>query len=188
MTDSILQRVAGRDSAAMQECVQRYSSLVWSLVRRSVPVNADAEDAVQDIFVELWRCADRFDPAVAPEPTFVAMITRRRLIDRHRRTQRLPRVEALPEPTTLAGPDTIDMVETADQAARVTEAFAALRQDQREVLEMALLQGFSQREISKQKGMPLGTVKSLARRGMIKVRSMLRAEGGSFDDIEGVRP
>lgn len=182
MSESILQRVAQRDASAMQDCVRRYSALVWSLARRSIAIPTDAEDAVQEIFVEVWRCADRFDPNVAPEATFVAMIARRRLIDRQRRVQRTPKFEALPEPAALPAEQKVDMVEASDQAAKITEAFATLRQEQREVLEMALIQGYSQREIAEHKGMPLGTVKSLARRGLIKVRSMLKVN----PDFEGV--
>ena len=77
----VLPRVATGESAAVAECLNRYGNLVWSLARRSCPDVQAAEDAVQDIFLKLWTVADRFDPEIASESTFVAMIARRRLID-----------------------------------------------------------------------------------------------------------
>ena len=69
----------------MQACMDRFGGLVWSLARRVTRSTAEADDAVQEIFVDLWRSASRFDPSIANETTFVAMIARRRLIDRGRR-------------------------------------------------------------------------------------------------------
>ena len=85
---NVLHRVAAGDRAAVRECLARYGGLVWSLVRRSTSDAAEAEDAVQEIFVDVWQSASRFDPAVASEATFIAMIARRRLIDRARRRNR----------------------------------------------------------------------------------------------------
>lgn len=184
MTRTILQRVADRDAAAMQECTTRYGGLVWSLARRHAPSPSDAEDAVQEIFVALWQSAGRFDPEVASETTFVAMIARRRLIDRRRRAQRQPRTESLMDSTPLPTVEQKDMVEVEDQADRVKQALAELRPQQRQVLEMALLGGSTQTEIAERLDLPLGTVKSLARRGLIKVRGMLRASEESVDDVE----
>ena len=84
VNESILQRVAAGDMAAMQECIDRYGGLVWSLARRLSLSPAEAEDGVQEAFIELWKHAERFDPEVASETTFVSMIARRRLIDRRR--------------------------------------------------------------------------------------------------------
>ena len=74
MSPALLPRVAQGDRAALNECIQRYGSLVWSLARRASPSASDAEDAVQEIFVEVWKSASRFDPRIAGESTFVAMI------------------------------------------------------------------------------------------------------------------
>ena len=96
MTDScILHRVARGDPSGMDAFLERYSGLVWSLARRHSPTPQDAEDAVQEIFMEIWRSAHRYDPSVAAEQTFIAMIARRRLIDRARRNKRAPRPDAL---------------------------------------------------------------------------------------------
>ena len=88
MTSTILQSVADGNAAAVDECLGKYGGLVWSLARRLCPRHEDAEDAVQEIFVEIWRNAAKFDPEIASEATYVTMIARRRLIDRNRRARR----------------------------------------------------------------------------------------------------
>ena len=80
--------VAGGDAGAVRECLDAYGGLVWSLARRLSPGEAEAEDAVQEIFIELWSKAGRYDEGRASETTFVAMIARRRLIDRWRQRGR----------------------------------------------------------------------------------------------------
>ena len=86
VSETILDKVAAARLGAVEQCLTHYGSLVWSLARRGSPTVGDAADAVQEIFTDLWRAAPRFDPRREPsEPTFPAMIARRRLIDRHRK-------------------------------------------------------------------------------------------------------
>src|SRR5678816_3425476 len=92
---SLLGRVAAGVPGAVDECIARYGGLVWTLARRFSSNSADAEDATQEIFLDLWRSAARFDPIAASETTFVALIARRRLIDRRRRRQRRGDTEPL---------------------------------------------------------------------------------------------
>src|SRR5689334_2870619 len=104
---SLLARVAAGDAAAVRECIAQYGGLVWSIARRFEL--SDAEDAVQEIFLDLWKSAARFDPSIASEATFIAMIARRRLIDRRRTRRRRPTTEQLPEvpsiPDQAMGPE-----------------------------------------------------------------------------------
>src|SRR5215813_5986353 len=90
---ALLARVASGDRGAVRDCIARYGGLVWSIARRFE--GADAEDAVQEIFLDLWKSAARFDPRIASESAFVAMITRRRLIDRRRTRRRRPTTETI---------------------------------------------------------------------------------------------
>jgi RNA polymerase sigma-70 factor (ECF subfamily) len=174
MPDSLLARVGAGDASAVRECLQRFGGLVWSLARRFSSSQSDAEDAVQEIFVDLWRSAKRYDPRAASEATFVAMIARRRLIDRMRSRQRRKEeplgegAEASAEPPG----------ELAAEAALAAKAIAQLRPEQREVLLLATLHGLSHEEIAQKTGLPLGTVKTHARRGLLRVREVLAAEGG----------
>jgi RNA polymerase sigma-70 factor (ECF subfamily) len=159
----------------MEECVGQYGNLVWSLARRYCPVPSDAEDAVQEIFIELWRVAGRFDPSVAPEAAFVAMIARRRLTDRRRAAQRGPRQTEFPA-DLASGERAVDQqAATKVDAAAAREALAQLRPEQQHVLKLAIWHDLTHQEIADATGMPLGTVKTLVRRGLLQVREMLNA-------------
>jgi RNA polymerase sigma factor (sigma-70 family) len=165
----LLARVAAGDPGAVRDCIARYGGLVWSIARRFE--GGDAEDAVQEIFLDLWKSAARFDPRIASEPTFIAMIARRRLIDRRRMRQRRPTTEAMAREPAVAdharGPDSCA---EASQAAR---ALDRLRPEQRHVLLLATCHGLSHGEIAAQTGMPLGTVKAHVRRGLQSIRAAL---------------
>jgi RNA polymerase sigma-70 factor (ECF subfamily) len=169
----VLPDIARGDRAAIGRCMARYGALVWSIARRLSPTQADAEDATQEVFLEVWRSAGRFDPARGSERVFVAMIARRRLIDRLR-TMR-PRIEH-----ELQGLDErayeVSVEPRADQAAEVAIARAVLETlpvEQRRVIDLSIVHGLSHSEIATRIGMPLGTVKTLVRRGLIKVRQAL---------------
>jgi RNA polymerase sigma-70 factor (ECF subfamily) len=173
LSTSPLQSVSTGDPDAMRACLDRFGGLVWSLARRLSPSPSDAEDAVQEIFVDLWKSAGRFDPAVASEATFVAMIARRRLLDRQRLRSRRPDTEPLPE-VPRASDEVVDPPgERAAEAILAARAVAQLRPEQQKVLLFATYHGLSHEEIAQATGMPLGTVKAHARRGLLKVRELL---------------
>lgn len=173
MTEPVLPRVAAGDPAAVRECLARYGPLVWAVCRRLGGSAADAEDAAQEVFIDLWRCAGRFDPARACEATFVTMIARRRLIDRRRRAGRRPAAGPLPD--AVPSPPAPDPLEQSDEATRARRALAGLRADQRTAIELAVYHGLTHEEIAARTGLPLGTVKTHIRRGLIRVREALDA-------------
>jgi RNA polymerase sigma-70 factor (ECF subfamily) len=166
-TTSLLERIAAGDGGAVRECVARFGGLVWSIARRFE--SADAEDAVQEIFVDLWKSAARYDPAIASELVFVTMIARRRLIDRRRGRRRRPTTEQIDDqlPDAGTGPD------VCAEAAQARRALDDLRPEQRRVLVLATRDGLSHGEIAAHTGMPLGTVKAHARRGLLSIRAAL---------------
>lgn len=173
MSDHLLHRVANGDASAVKECIQRYGGLVWSLARRFSRSQSEAEDAAQDVFVDLWRSAHRYDVTVASEIAFVAMIARRRLIDRQRRASRQLTTETLDDaPTATRGSERIEACSEAMLAAKVLDQ---IQPEQRQVLVLAACHGMSHREIADSMGLPLGTVKTHARRGLLRVREMLGA-------------
>lgn len=173
-----LPRVALGDRSAVAECIDRHGALVWALARRFCPNASDAEDLVQDVFIALWKNAPRFDPSLASEATFVAMITRRRLIDGRRRLRARPEPGPLPDEVASAALDAAPRAELADEARRAAEALGELPDDQRRVLTLATRDGLTYDQIARATGRPLGTVKTLARRGLIRLRQRLDAGRG----------
>lgn len=180
MTSSLLQRIASGDSAAVRECIDQYGALVWSIARRLSRTPSDAEDATQEVFLDIWRSAGRFDASQGSDKVFIAMIARRRLIDRLRKTSAEPAMEPVETLETVAWSDPGTASETAIEAAQAARALTELRPEQRQVLELGLLHGLSQSEIAIRLNMPLGTVKSFMRRGLIQVRKYMNI------DAEGV--
>ena len=175
--ESLLSRIAQGDQAAVQECLTRYGGLIWSLAKRFLGNAVEAEDAVQEIFVEIWKNAGRFNAQLSSESTYITMIARRRLIDRRRKIGRRPEVVPLPETVPARGPDSGSAtVDTADEAAVVLDALAGLRPEQQIVLKMAVYHGLTHEEIAQSTGLPLGTVKTHARRGLIRIRELLASK------------
>ena len=186
MAIGILQRVAAGEAAAVDECLAAYRELVWSLARRSTPNLSDAEDAVQEIFIEIWRNAVRFDSTLSSESTYITMIAKRRLIDRFRRRKNVDVVSLSTETSVdVAAASLGDVVERNEEVARVREKMHELRRNDRMILELSLEQGLSHSEIAAATSMPLGTVKTRVRRGLIRLRALLGQT--SSDDEERSR-
>ncbi|MBX3353695.1 MAG: sigma-70 family RNA polymerase sigma factor [Phycisphaeraceae bacterium] len=171
----------------MQDCIDRFGNLVWSLARRLSGGQADAEDAVQDIFVDVWRSAARYDPSLASEATFIAMIARRRLIDRRRRLSRRPDEVSAPAPSEMYADyreEGLERLDLSDEAEMARSAFDALSPEQQRVLQLSLQFGLSHQRISEATGLPLGTVKTHARRGLMRIRQALQREGNAGDGFD----
>ena len=176
LSPSVLQRIASGDAAAVRECIETYGALVWSLARRLTRTPSDAEDATQEIFLDIWRSAGRFDASQGSDKVFIAMIARRRLIDRLRKITNEPPMDSVDVLDTVAWSDPGTASETSHEAEQAARALKELRPEQREVLELGLLHGLSQSEIATRLGMPLGTVKSFMRRGLIRVREFMKVD------------
>jgi RNA polymerase sigma-70 factor (ECF subfamily) len=168
----VLPRVARGDQAAVQECLDRYGRLVQGLARKWLGAGADADDAVQDVFIELWKQAGRYDPRASPELAFVALVARRRLIDRCRRRRTRPAEEPLVDLTPQPD-EAMPTWEVEDQLAPVRAVLAELPAEQRRVLLLAVCDGATHPEIAAATGLPLGTVKTYIRRGLLFVRERL---------------
>lgn len=158
---------------AVRECLDRYGGLVWSLARRFLQDSAEAEDAVQEIFVDIWVNASRFDSARGSEKTFVTVLARRRLIDRRRRSQRQPDWQQLPDTLADASENSTRRTELHDEAALAAQALSELRTEQKQVLELAIYHGLTHERIARVTNMPLGTVKTHIRRGLLRVREWM---------------
>ena len=171
--EPVLPRIAAGEQDAVEECLKRYSGLIWSLARKMLSNREEAEDAVQEIFVEIWKNAGRYDAKFASETTFVAMLARRRLIDRVRKISRQPHVDSFDdmpvEPVKSKG----KYLQTSIEAKQAAEAINELKPEQRKILQLSIVEGYSHSEIAEALSMPLGTVKTHARRGLIKVRETI---------------
>ncbi|MEO1007154.1 MAG: sigma-70 family RNA polymerase sigma factor [Planctomycetota bacterium] len=182
--DPVLPLVARGEAGAADALLERYGGLVWSLACRMTATREEAEDAVQEIFVEVVRSSRRFDPAVAGEATFVAMIARRRLVDHLRRRSRRIDAEPLAElhesDGSIAGgvalPDEDHRQHLSEEARRALAAMDRLSDAQRHVILLSAYRGLSHERIAAATGMPLGTVKAHIRRGMLRLRELLGAE------------
>lgn len=171
----LMHRVAAGDEEAIAELYDRFGSLVYKVAWQFHPSHAEAEDAVQEIFVRLWRTADRFDPRRAKLVTWVMLIARRHLIDRLRRSSVRPTASAFE--TDPEGPaERATAAQTEDANARVLQRLAELPDLQRTVIERAYLHGFTLREISEQLECPLGTIKSALSRGLARLRERVASD------------
>ncbi len=176
MSDSVLRRVAAGDPTAVDEILDRYGALVWSIARRFSANLSDAEDGAQDVFIDLWRSAHRYDESLSSEATFVTMVARRRLIDRLRKKQRNPAPQILPDDLAAQSGSESDRAEQDDEVAQVYQALAGLRPEQQRALRLSIYHGMSHEQIAANTGEPLGTVKSHVRRGLIRIRELLGAD------------
>lgn len=170
--DTILDRVARGDQGAIEECISRYGNMIWSLARRAFFRTEDAEDAVQEIFLAIWKNAHRFDPQKASESTFIAVIARRRLIDHLRASYRRPKTDTLDDHDlfTDSGERTLNMRMDASRAAAFLQD---MRPEQKEIIWLKIYEGRSHGEIASIKKMPMGTVKTHLRRGLGRIREMM---------------
>jgi RNA polymerase sigma-70 factor (ECF subfamily) len=178
LEDSLLPRIAGGDQSAVPECISRYGGLIWTLVRRRLANREDAEDAVQEVFIDLWRSADRFDSRVAEEITFVAMIARRRIIDRLRRragleTASIDEARAADVPDPSADTPVGRRLELGEEARLANDELERLKPEEQKVLRLSIYDSLSHAAIAAHTGLPLGTVKSHIRRGLDSLRQTL---------------
>jgi RNA polymerase sigma-70 factor (ECF subfamily) len=170
----VLTRIARGEDFAVEEFMSSYGNLVWALAKRFTNSSEDAEDAVQEIFLEIWQNAGRYDCAKAAESTFITMIARRRLIDRLRKTYRQPQTQSMEnsfEIQMFGGGD--KQMQTKVEAKQAVKAMKQLRPEQRSLILMTVFDGLSHGEIAQLTGMPLGTVKTNIRRGFNRMREIM---------------
>ncbi|MEO9594271.1 RNA polymerase sigma factor [Rhodopirellula bahusiensis] len=182
MSNSILERIAAGEHSAVGDCLDQYGRLVWSLARRLAPTAEDAEDAVQEAFVSIWQNAARFDSEKSTEVTFIAMIARRRIIDRMRRGIHPTECEVgggdllVNEQADESATVGSRAAELADEARKADSCLRKLSVDQQKVIDLSIHRGLSHGRISEVIGMPLGTVKSNARRALLSLKECMNRD------------
>jgi len=171
----LMQRIASNNEAAVGELYDRFGSLVFRMAYQSMPTRAEAEDAVQEIFVRLWRTADRYDPRKAALVTWVMLLTRRHLVDKLRRKRARIKTAVLDD--ALASGVGAWVESNAGERMVNDEHFAALVKKietlpelQQTVVMRAYLGGQTLRQISEELDTPLGTIKSALSRALVRLR------------------
>ena len=174
---AIVERMAAGDGDALRELYDIHSRAVYSLALRILRVQSDAEDVVQEVFVQAWRQAARYDATRGTVAGWLLMQARSRSIDRLRARQARPErsedERVADPPDSSAGPDI--QVVRGEQARRVRQALEDLPRLQRTALELAYYEGLTHVEIAEQLEQPLGTIKTRIRQGLLKLRQALGA-------------
>ena len=175
----LLSRIATGDTYALEQLYDRYSGLLTALARRVLHDPSDAEEILQEVFLQVWNQAGRYDRARSSVSTWLVLITRSRSIDRLRSRQVKDRtLTALKQekPVLHTSPEGGRNVLLEQRRNRLGVELADLPDEQREVLELAFFRGMTQSEISASTGIPLGTVKTRTLLAMKKLRKALHSD------------
>lgn len=173
--DEVLQRVARGDQAAFATLYDRFSGKVFGIVRRVVRDPSQSEEVTQEVFVEVWRQAPRFDLDRGSATTWILTMAHRRAIDRVRSEQKSrDRQERVGLRDHVRPFDSVaETVEVRIEHQQVRHALAELTDLQREAIELAYYGGKTYREVAELLDTPLGTVKTRMRDGLIRLRDAL---------------
>ena len=166
-------RLAAGEEGAINECYSALGPMALGYLRRFVSRD-EAEDVLQRVFYEVWKNRDRYDPARSLE-AWVLAIARKRAIDQLRRRHAI--VVPIEELRDIAGDDGRELAERYARASEVRSALERLSAEQREVLTLAYFGDLTQVEIAERLGVPLGTVKARAFRGLRRLADILDAAG-----------
>jgi RNA polymerase sigma-70 factor (ECF subfamily) len=175
--EPLLRLVAAGDSRALRSLYDRHAPAALALAFRILRAKSEAEEVVQEAFVEVWRRAAAFDPRRGTASSFVLNVCRSRALDRLRARGSAERAAAAsareePEPAPLP----IESAVQRQDRERVRQALAALPAEQRAAIELAYFAGLTQREIAERLGEPLGTVKTRVRLALEKLSAILDDE------------
>lgn len=172
-----IERMCAGDTRALEELYDRYSGLLYSLITRVTGSAADAEDVLQEVWVQVWKKAPSYDPARGNVGAWLVTAARSRAIDRLRSRASRARAETASGAEPLpAVPDASMDAGRSQLQASVGAALAALDTQHRQVLELAFFEGLSHSEIADRLSAPLGTVKSWTRQALQRLRERVPEE------------
>ena len=180
-----IRRMASGDESALAVLYDRHATAIYSLALRITRRPEDAEDVTQQVFTQAWRTATGYDRTRGAVAAWLLMMARSRAIDCLRRrdpardgTADDSQLAAIPDPT----PSVEYVVATREQVERVSEAMAALPDEQRRTLELAYYEGLTQLEIASRTSTPLGTVKTRVRTALMSLRIVITGQGSPGGD------
>jgi RNA polymerase sigma-70 factor (ECF subfamily) len=169
---SLLDRIVARDEQAVAELYDRHHRLLFGLILRILRDRSDAEEVLQEVFVLVWTRAETYNVALGSPAAWLVRIARNRGIDRLRANNvRVRAVELAPQPAPADSPET--RAALSEQQRAVAGALESLPPDQRLLIEQAYFLGLTQSELAERFKLPLGTVKTRIRTGMMLLREKL---------------
>ena len=184
--EALMARIQERESAALAELYDRYSGILKSLIMGVIHNDAEADDLLQEIFMEIWNQAAHYSAQKGKPLGWIVTLTRRRSIDRLRKKQAYARAEERLQNETEQQPDawvhnsTEDDIEMSDTRRLILGVLKNLPVAQREAIDLAFYHGMSQREIAAKTGIPLGTIKTRLELGLKKISEALRGMKDEF--------
>jgi RNA polymerase sigma-70 factor (ECF subfamily) len=176
---ALVQRIADRQPEALAELYDRYAGMLLALTTRILGNQAEGEDVVQDVLLQVWHRARSYDTARSSVSTWLVLLARSRAIDRLRTRkvgERTAQAAQAENPRTHTSPKGPEDVLFRERRERVRRELDALPAEQRQVLELAFYEGLTQVEIADRTSIPLGTVKTRTLLAMKKLRAALREE------------
>jgi RNA polymerase sigma-70 factor (ECF subfamily) len=171
--DGLVLRVAQGDRFALKSLYERTAAKLYGICRRVTGDESEAQDVLQEVFVLVWGKASRFDPAKASAITWLATLARNKAVDRvrARRQATAPIEEA--DQVASDDPSQLDVIESAQDAGRLTRCLEELDERARSMIRTAFFDGATYPELARREGVPLATMKSWIRRGLIRLRGCL---------------
>ena len=179
--NELLRAVARGDESALAQVYDRYRLILFGLIVRILHSREEAEDVLQEVFLQVWRKAADFDESRGRPFTWLVTLARSRGIDRLRTLAARERVAeaGAREPSEEISDAATDAFKS-EQRGLVSDALAKLPDEQKRPIMLAYFEGLTQSEIATNLGAPLGTVKTRMRTGMIRLRELLAGQGESF--------
>ena len=177
----LLKAIARQDETALGQLYDRYRVILFGLLMRILNSREEAEDVLQEVFLQVWRRAADFDENRGRPFTWLVTLARSRGIDRLRSLAARERVALAGsrEPSEEIS-DAVADAFRSEQKDLVTTALSQLPEEQKQPLMLAYYDGLTQSEIAKKLGAPLGTVKTRMRAGLMKLRELLATKSASF--------
>jgi RNA polymerase sigma-70 factor (ECF subfamily) len=171
--DTLMLALASGDGRALRQVYDRTSSRLYGICLRVLGNEAEAQDAIQDVFTTVWSKARQFDPAKASAITWLSVLARNKAIDRLR-ARRVPGAP-IEDAADLASddPSQLNVLEQAVDAERLKHCLDQLDERARTLIRSAFFDGLSYPQLAEREAVPLPTMKSWIRRGLLRLRGCL---------------
>ncbi|MER7760720.1 sigma-70 family RNA polymerase sigma factor [Streptomyces sp. NPDC097619] len=177
--DSLGERFAAGDEASLNEAYRQWGPLVYTLAIRKLGDTEEAKDVTQQVFVGAWDSRKTFDPARASLKTWIMGIAHKKIVDAlRRRSRHLRDVEAVMA-VSGAADSSVPLTESLLEYVTLMREMETLPDQQQQVLKMAFYEDLSQSQIAERTGLPLGTVKTYTRRGLMRLKKRLEVDGAA---------